>query len=62
MTIKGRLFLLDDDELIASMLARSLTKEGYEVRSETSTDDIVNKTRQKYLDAFERLAGRKFGE
>ena len=43
MTIKGRVFLLDDDELISSMLSRSLTKEGYDVRSETSTDDIINK-------------------
>jgi DNA-binding NtrC family response regulator len=43
MTIKGRLFLLDDDELICSMLARSLRKEGYEVQSETSTDRVVDK-------------------
>jgi DNA-binding NtrC family response regulator len=43
MTRKGRVFLLDDDELIASMLARSLKKEGYEVQSETNTDDIINK-------------------
>jgi len=43
MTIKGRVFLLDDDELISSMLSRSLTKEGYDVRSETTTDDIINK-------------------
>jgi DNA-binding NtrC family response regulator len=43
MSIKGRLFLLDDDELISSMLARSLKKAGYEVQSETSTDDIINK-------------------
>ena len=43
MTIKGRVFLLDDDELISSMLARSLRKEGYEVQSETTTDDIMDK-------------------
>jgi DNA-binding NtrC family response regulator len=43
MSIKGRLFLLDDDELISSMLARSLKKAGYEVQSETNTDDIINK-------------------
>ncbi len=43
MSIKGRLFLLDDDELISSMLTRSLKKAGYEVQSETSTNDIINK-------------------
>jgi DNA-binding NtrC family response regulator len=43
MTIKGRLFLLDDDELISSMLDRSLRKEGYDVQSETTTDDVINK-------------------
>ncbi|HEY5657165.1 MAG TPA: sigma-54 dependent transcriptional regulator [Myxococcota bacterium] len=43
MTIKGRVFVLDDDELIASMLERSLKKEGYDVRSETTTEDILNK-------------------
>ena len=43
MKAKGRIFLLDDDELIASMLARSLKKEGYDIQSETRTEDIVNK-------------------
>jgi DNA-binding NtrC family response regulator len=43
MTIKGRIFLLDDDELISSMLSRSLTSEGYDVRSETTTEDILSK-------------------
>ena len=43
MTVKGRIFVLDDDELIASMLARSLRKEDYDVQSETTTDDIVNR-------------------
>lgn len=41
--IKGRIFLLDDDELISSMVARSLRKEGYEVKSETGTEDIISK-------------------
>jgi len=50
MTIKGRLFLLDDDELISSMLARSLKKAGYDVQSETSTDDVVNKIAAWYPD------------
>jgi len=43
MTIKGRLFILDDDELICSMLARSLKKEGYEVQSEMSTERVISK-------------------
>jgi DNA-binding NtrC family response regulator len=43
VTIKGRVFLLDDDELISSMLARSLKKEGYDVQSETTTEDIIGK-------------------
>jgi len=43
MRIKGRIFLLDDDELIASMLSRALKKEGYEVQMETRADDVINK-------------------
>jgi DNA-binding NtrC family response regulator len=43
MKSKGRLFILDDDELISSMLARSLKKEGYEIQSETGTKDIIEK-------------------
>ena len=43
MKTKGRIFLLDDDELISSMLARSLKKEGYEIQSETGTEDVINK-------------------
>jgi DNA-binding NtrC family response regulator len=43
MKMKGRIFLLDDDELIASMLSRSLRKEGYEVKVETTAQDIINK-------------------
>ncbi|MBW2493121.1 MAG: sigma-54-dependent Fis family transcriptional regulator, partial [Deltaproteobacteria bacterium] len=50
MTINGRLFLLDDDELISSMLERSLKKAGYEVQSETSTDDVINKIAAWYPD------------
>jgi len=50
MAIKGRLFLLDDDELISSMLARSLKKAGFEVQSETSTDDVINKIAAWYPD------------
>ena len=43
MRVKGRIFLLDDDELIASMLSRSLKKEGYEVQMETRAEDVINK-------------------
>ena len=43
MKIKGRIFLLDDDELISSMLSRALRKEGYEVQMETSAEDVINK-------------------
>jgi len=31
---KGRIFVLDDDELIGSMLGRALRQEGYELRVE----------------------------
>jgi DNA-binding NtrC family response regulator len=43
MKVRGRIFLLDDDELISSMLARSLKKEGYEVESETRADGVLDK-------------------
>jgi DNA-binding NtrC family response regulator len=45
MKHKGKIFLLDDEELIASMLTRSLKKEGYNVHMEIQTDDVVNKIR-----------------
>jgi len=45
MKHKGKIFLLDDEELIASMLTRSLKKEGYDVYMETKTDDVINKIR-----------------
>ena len=34
---KGKVFLVDDDELIVSMLSRALQGEGYEVNSETAS-------------------------
>ncbi len=43
MKSKGKVFLLDDDELILSMLSRVLKKEGYEVQSENDTQDVVSK-------------------
>ena len=39
--IKGRIFAVDDDELIVSMLARSLKNEAYEVNFQTTTTDVV---------------------
>ncbi len=41
----GRVFLVDDDELVVSMLSRVLKSSGYEVRTATSADHIVEKIR-----------------
>ena len=41
MINKGRIFLLDDDELIISMLSRALQKDGYETHLLTSPVDAV---------------------
>jgi DNA-binding NtrC family response regulator len=43
MKSKGKVFLLDDDELIVSVLLKALEKEGYELHAETTTDGVVNK-------------------
>ena len=43
MKINGRIFLLDDDELIVTMLSRALKKEGFETQMQTSSDDIIKK-------------------
>ncbi|MBI5558364.1 MAG: sigma-54-dependent Fis family transcriptional regulator [Deltaproteobacteria bacterium] len=43
MKNRGRIFLIDDEELIISMLARSLKKEGYETKIQTNADDVINK-------------------
>lgn len=40
---KGKLFLIDDDFLVVSMLSKVLKSEGYEVLSQTDAQDIVNK-------------------
>jgi DNA-binding NtrC family response regulator len=42
MSNRGRVFILDDDELIVSMLSRALKNEGYEVRTETKAHDVIN--------------------
>ncbi|MFH1020296.1 MAG: sigma-54 dependent transcriptional regulator [Pseudomonadota bacterium] len=41
MKIKGRIFAVDDDELIVTMLARALKNEGYEVHFQTSSTAVV---------------------
>jgi len=43
MQKKGRIFLLDDDELIITMLARALRKEGYETHMLNSSEHAVEK-------------------
>lgn len=41
MKIRGRIFAVDDDELIVTMLARALRSEGYEVHFQTTPKDVV---------------------
>jgi len=41
MKIRGRIFAVDDDELIVTMLARGLRSEGYEVHFQTTPKDVV---------------------
>jgi DNA-binding NtrC family response regulator len=43
MNDKEKIFLLDDEELIVSMLARSLKKEGFEVSCNTDTHNVIHK-------------------
>jgi len=43
MKSRARIFLLDDDELIVSVLSKALKKEGYELQAETTTEGVVNK-------------------
>jgi len=51
VTDKARIFLLDDDELIVSMLARALKREGYEVQAETDPRGVTDKVRAFAPDA-----------
>jgi DNA-binding NtrC family response regulator len=44
--MKGRIFLLDDEELIITMLARALRKEGFETQLQTSSQDIIKKVEE----------------
>lgn len=42
--MKGnKVFLIDDDELILTVLSKSLEKAGYNVKSESGTEDIIHK-------------------
>ncbi len=50
MSSGPKIFILDDDELIISMLSRVLKKEGYEVHTESRTDDIINKIKSSSPD------------
>lgn len=43
MKSRPRIFLLDDDELIITMLTRVLKDDGYEVHSTTTAEDVVSK-------------------
>lgn len=40
---KAKIMVVDDDELIVAVLSKSLRKDGYQVFSETSTENITNK-------------------
>lgn len=39
----GRIYLVDDDELIMAMLSRTLERESYEVSTDTGEKDLINK-------------------
>ena len=51
MSASGRIFLLDDDELIVSMLNRALSREGYDVRPESNPAGVLDKIRDFAPDA-----------
>jgi len=43
MKSKGKIFLLDDEELIVTVLSKALKKEGYEISAATETNAIIDK-------------------
>jgi DNA-binding NtrC family response regulator len=45
MKAKGKVFLLDDDELIVSMLERALRGDGYDVRAESDPEGVLDRIR-----------------
>lgn len=50
MKIPGRVYLVDDDELILDMLSRALSRAGYETRTANSSVGIVEKIRSWHPD------------
>lgn len=50
MKIKGRIFLLDDDELIITMLDRALKKEGFETQLQTTGQNIIENIEEWHPD------------
>ncbi len=50
MKSMGKIFLVDDDDLIVSMLSRALKSEGYEVHSDAGTHEVINKIRSRSPD------------
>jgi len=46
MRTKGKVFLLDDDELIVSMLERALKGDGYDVRAERDPEGVLDRIRE----------------
>ncbi len=45
MRARGRVFLLDDEDLVVSMLARALEGDGYEVQAQTDAGGAVDRIR-----------------
>ena len=43
MKNKAKVFLLDDEELIVTVLSKALRREGYDVFAETETTGIMDK-------------------
>src|SRR5208337_3813001 len=50
MKRKGKIFLVDDDELIVMMLSRALKLDGYEVYSDTGSRDVMDKISSRVPD------------
>src|SRR3972149_5643960 len=50
MKSRGRIYLVDDDELILGMLSRILSREGYDIRTENSGVGIVENIRRWHPD------------
>jgi DNA-binding NtrC family response regulator len=46
----GKIYLVDDDELILAMLSRALEREGYEIRSATGGADLLENIRSWHPD------------